>query len=150
MNGEAQALSVAATILVVLLAGVATGFALFILWAMLRERFKKWFGAIVLILIPVTVSAPSSPRGAEAYGGSAAVSLAWQGSDSAEGYRIYYREIGQNYTQYQDCGTNTSWRVIGLKRKTTYWFVATAYLGSYESGRSNEVFYRTASAPSYR
>lgn len=91
-----------------------------------------------------------SPRGAETFAVGASVTLAWDPIPGVDGFRVYYRESGQNYLQYQDAGTNTFWRVTGLKRKTTYRFVATFYVGSFESQRSNEVSYRTAFSPSDR
>lgn len=96
-----------------------------------------------MTLLLLAMLAVQSPRGAETFAVGASVPLTWDPIPGVDGFRVYYRESGQNYLQYQDAGTNTFWRVTGLKRKTTYRFVATFYVGSFESQRSNEVSYRT-------
>lgn len=121
-----------------------------------RSRNKGSLFAAGCVLVAVLVlflganAEAQSPRGAELFGGVAAVSLAWKPSPKATGYRVYYRRKGENYIRSQDSGGNTICKVVGLNRKTTYWFVATAYNAGGESGPSNEVFYRTASSPSYK
>lgn len=94
--------------------------------------------------------AAQSPRGAETFAVSASVPLAWNKVEVADSYRVYYRRSGENYTRFQDAGTNLSLRVVGLERKTTYTFAATYRIGNWESARSNEVSYRTPFSPSDR
>ncbi len=68
------------------------------------------------------------------------VTLAWDPSSGAEGYRLFYREDGQNYdyTLPDWQGTTTTCIIPGLDESTTYHFVVRAFNDYGESGNSNE------------
>lgn len=101
---------------------------------------------LLLMLAPFTVLAPQG-----GIGGMASVTLAWDATEKVDGFRVYYREPWEtNYTKFQDAGTNTWLRVVGLKRRTTYRFACTAYRAGLESDFSEEVSYRTAASPSWK
>lgn len=72
------------------------------------------------------------------------ITLNWDPNDTTpDGYRLYQRESGQEYN-YNDCtdtGKSTAANITGLAEDTTYHFVVRAYLGSEESGDSNEATY---------
>lgn len=98
------------------------------------------------LLLTVMPLAAQSPRGAETFATpTAAVVLAWDASvGGADGYRVYVRKSGENYSSYTDTGTNRSLRIGGLARKTTYRTVVTAYKGTLESKPSAELSFRTS------
>jgi len=68
------------------------------------------------------------------------VTLAWDASSGANGYRLFYREDGQNYdyTSPDWEGTGTTCTISGLDESTTYHFVVRAFNDYGESGNSNE------------
>lgn len=85
------------------------------------------------------------------------VTLAWDPSTSTiDGYRIYYKTGDQGGSPYDGTeaieggspvtvGNVTQFTLRNLTPGQTYYFVVTAYLGSLESGFSNEVcLYGTA------
>lgn len=107
---------------------------------------RKGFVLAMLLLVPFTLPAPQSPRGAETFARSAytlTVTIAWDHSSAADGFRVYLRRAGVNYSSSQDAGTNRVFRFTGLQRKTTYRVVVTAYVNGYESLRSEELAFRT-------
>jgi PKD repeat protein len=68
------------------------------------------------------------------------VTLAWNASSGAEGYRLFYREEGQSYNygspDWEGPGTTCS--IPALDESITYHFVVRAYNAYGESGDSNE------------
>jgi len=76
------------------------------------------------------------------------ITLAWDASSGADGYRLFYREDGQsyNYSSPDWEGTGTSGTIYGLDDLTTYHFVVRAYNSEGESGNSNEETYTPASS----
>ncbi len=89
--------------------------------------------ALVLFLIPAQIMA-------------AQVTLEWDPNDPApQGYRLYQRVEGQTYNNYSQpiwSGQQTTHTVTDLDDSTTYYFVVHAYVGSDESGDSNEASFR--------
>jgi hypothetical protein len=72
------------------------------------------------------------------------VTLAWDANHpTPDGYRLFQRKSGDsyNYHNFTDVGLSTSRTVSGLTDNTTYHFVVRAYVGSEESGDSNEATY---------
>ena len=71
------------------------------------------------------------------------VTLAWDSSPGAEGYRLFYREDGQNYDYSSPDweGTATTATISGLDESITYHFVARAFNQYGESANSNEATY---------
>jgi hypothetical protein len=75
------------------------------------------------------------------------VTLYWDASVSATGYKLHYGQVSGVYTIDLDTGPSTSASVNGsLQPGTTYFFAATAYNGAGESGYSNEVSYLVPSS----
>lgn len=73
---------------------------------------------------------------------AADVTLAWDANDPApEGYRVFYRPVGMKYDYTKPaCQTKeTTCTITGLVPGAFYYFVARAYVGTNESGDSNEV-----------
>jgi PKD repeat protein len=68
------------------------------------------------------------------------VTLAWDASSGADGYRLFYREDGQDYHYSSPDweGPGTTCTIYGLSDSTTYHFVVRAYNAYEESGDSNE------------
>ena len=68
------------------------------------------------------------------------ITLAWNASSGADGYRLFYREEGQNYNYNSPDweGTGTTCIIPGLDETTTYHFVVRAFNDNGESGNSNE------------
>jgi hypothetical protein len=71
------------------------------------------------------------------------IKLAWDASNSADGYRLFYREQGEQYDYMRPAweGSATQCRVYNLEDDTTYYFVVRAYNDFGESGDSNEASY---------
>lgn len=67
------------------------------------------------------------------------------GSAQTESYRVYQRVQGQayDYTGPVWSGQATSCTIEGLSDGVTYFFVARAYAGQFESANSNEVMFRS-------
>jgi hypothetical protein len=68
-----------------------------------------------------------------------AITLAWNGSTGATGYRMYYGLASRTYDVAVDAGPAVQISIGGLTPGTTYYFAATAYNTTAESGFSNEV-----------
>ena len=80
------------------------------------------------------------------------VTLAWDANTESDlaGYRIFYREEGQNYDLANPDweGTNTTCTISGLLDNITYYFVARAFdTSDNESLNSNEVSCINTNAP---
>ncbi len=74
--------------------------------------------------------------------GAAQVTLAWDTNNPApDGYRVYRRAEGgsYNYSSPSWTGAATTATLANLADNTTYYCVVRAYVGSQESGNSNEV-----------
>jgi hypothetical protein len=73
---------------------------------------------------------------------AAQVTLAWDASDGAAGYKIYYGTTSNNYTTVVDVGTALTYTFSNLPDGNTYYFAATAYDASHlESDYSAEISY---------
>jgi len=68
------------------------------------------------------------------------VTVAWDASSGADGYRLFLREDGQNYNYSSPDweGTGTTCVLSGQDESTTYHFVVRAFNDYGESGDSNE------------
>ena len=78
------------------------------------------------------------------------VTLAWDANDPVpDGYTVYQRTEGQvyDYSQTVVSSSETTATVFNLDYDTTYYFVVRAFVGADESGDSNEVSFRSESAP---
>jgi len=74
--------------------------------------------------------------------GAAQVTLAWDSNNPApDGYRVYSRAEGKsyNYSTPAWTGATASATLANLADNTTYYCVVRAYVGTQESGDSNEV-----------
>lgn len=74
--------------------------------------------------------------------GAAQVTLAWDSNDpKPDGYRVYSRAEGRSYNYSSPAwnGATTTATLANLADNTTYYCVVRAYVGSQESGNSNEV-----------
>ena len=81
---------------------------------------------------------------------AASVTLAWDASSGAAGYKIYYGTTSHNYSSVIDVRNATTYTFTNLVDGRTYYFAATAYDSSnYESDYSSEVSYNstTTTAP---
>ncbi len=68
------------------------------------------------------------------------VSLTWDSSVGASGYRVYYGNQSGNYSLNINVGNQTSYTLSDTSLVGTYYFAVTAYApGTAESGFSNEV-----------
>jgi hypothetical protein len=72
---------------------------------------------------------------------AAEITLAWDSSVGAAGYKVHSGQSSGSYTGIQDVGNVTNYTVTGLQNGNTYYFAATAYdaTRSVESGYSNQV-----------
>jgi fibronectin type 3 domain-containing protein len=78
---------------------------------------------------------------------AAQVTLAWDTSDEAAGYKIYYGTASNTYTSVVDVGPNLTYTFTDLPDGNTYYFAATAYDATYlESDFSTEISYATVSS----
>ena len=77
------------------------------------------------------------------------ITLAWVASNGAHGYRLFYKEDGQNYTYNSPDweGVTTTATIYGLNDTKTYHFVVRAFNSQGESGDSNETTYQPISNP---
>ena len=77
---------------------------------------------------------------------AADVTLAWDTSDGAAGYKIYYGTMSNSYTDVVDVGDVLTYTFPDLSDGVTYFFAATAYDDTnLESDFSEEVSYNTTS-----
>ncbi len=75
---------------------------------------------------------------------AAQVTLAWDASSGAVGYKIYYGTASHNYSSVIDVGNVRTYTFTNLVDGRTYYFAATAYDSSnYESDYSSEVSYNS-------
>lgn len=101
-----------------------------------RRYFAKpafWAGFCLLMALPLIASA-------------AQVTLQWEPTgDALDGFRVYQRLSDQVYDYNNPVWTGnvTTCTIANLSENTTYYFVVRAYLGSEESGDSNELEYTT-------
>jgi hypothetical protein len=99
-----------------------------------KTKFKQSFYSclkLIIIAFFVTLNSPS------AY--SAEVSFAWNDTDGATGYNIYYGFESRNYSFMVDIGLWTECTVSGLDNDRIYYFAVTAYNESEESEFSDEL-----------
>ena len=106
----------------------------------LGKKYKKYYSTrpcLLILAICVLFSILIYPSIALADD----VTLAWDASSGADGYRLFSREQGQSYNFSSPDweGTATTGTVTGLTQGTTYYFVVRAYNADGESGDSNEV-----------
>ncbi len=79
---------------------------------------------------------------------AAQVTLAWDESNEAAGYKIYSGTASNNYTWVVDVGNTTSYTTTNLTDGYTYYFAATAYDATQlESDYSDEISYNATSTP---
>jgi hypothetical protein len=79
---------------------------------------------------------------------AAQITLAWDESDAAAGYKIYSGTASNNYTWVVDVGNTLSYTTANLTDGYTYYFAATAYDASgLESDYSDEVSYSANTVP---
>jgi Bacterial Ig domain/Fibronectin type III domain len=76
-----------------------------------------------------------------------AVVLAWDPSAGATGYELHYGPASGAYDTTLDTGATTQASVSGLTPGVTYYFAATAYDATRDSGFSNEVAYLVPGLP---
>ncbi len=97
--------------------------------------------ALSLLLTSPPAMMPLSSDGAS-------VTLAWDANtDQIDGYRIYWGTAPRSYPNHYDVGNVTSFPVPRTFGPGQYFFAATAYLGTAESGYSNEVSMAVLPAP---
>jgi hypothetical protein len=100
--------------------------------------FSRFFALLLLSLTTfISISYIFTP---DAF--PAQVTLAWDpntGSDTA-GYKLYYGNASENYSQVIDVANTTLYTVNNLTNGNTYYFAVTAYdTSGYESAHSNEL-----------
>jgi len=103
----------------------------------------------------LTVNAIPAPAIQSAVAGNACVNITWSSVPGAAGYKIYQSTESGLYGASHETVSNSvySYDAIGLSNGTTYFFVARASIGVYESVNSNEVSatpYRPSSGDSDR
>lgn len=99
--------------------------------------------------IPPTASAPASPAGLTAVGGTGQVTLTWSSVSNATSYNLYYATTsGVTTTSSTKVASVSSPYVqTGLTAGTTYYYIVTAVNGTGESAPSSQASAGTASAP---
>ncbi|MHB8122422.1 MAG: fibronectin type III domain-containing protein [Desulfuromonadaceae bacterium] len=99
--------------------------------------------------LPSTVSAPATPNGLTAVGGTGQVTLSWTSVSNATSYNVYYAATSgvtaTNGTKLTS--VSTPYIQTGLTAGTTYFYVVTAVNSSGESAASAIASTTTASAP---
>src|SRR6185369_13055144 len=78
---------------------------------------------------------------------SRAVTLGWDPTPGANGYKLYYGTSSSNYTSVVDAGASTTNRITGLQIGTKYYFAVSAYNDFGESDPSTEIAYTVTNAP---
>ena len=91
-----------------------------------------------LLFCAVLAVAPSS---------SQAVTLGWDPTPGANGYKLHYGTSSSNYTSVVDAGASTTNRITGLQIGTKYYFAVSAYNDFGESDYSTEIAYTVTNAP---
>src|SRR5262245_20020031 len=71
-----------------------------------------------------------------------ALTLAWDASPGASGYKLYYGLASGSYDTVVDSGEALQVALSGLSPGQTYWFAVTAYNAAEERGVSREISYR--------
>jgi hypothetical protein len=105
----------------------------------MRQQLKRYLrvlfisGYYLLVAFPMVVSA-------------AQLTLSWNANSPApDGYNAYMRLDGQSYDYSAPLNataiTDTTYTVDGLTEGATYYFVVRAFVGSQESGDSNQASY---------
>lgn len=84
-------------------------------------------------------SVPLAPSVMYADANTGSVSLKWQSSLNAEGYKVEYGTEPGVYTNTLDVGNTLSTNITGLTNGSTYYFAVTAYDSAGTSPVSNEV-----------
>ncbi|MBC7962895.1 MAG: fibronectin type III domain-containing protein, partial [Steroidobacteraceae bacterium] len=99
--------------------------------------------------LPPTASAPATPTGLTAVGGTGQVTLSWTSVSNATSYNVYYATTsGVTSTSGTKISSVTSpHNQTGLTAGTTYFYVITAVNGTGESAASAQVSAGTASTP---
>jgi hypothetical protein len=72
---------------------------------------------------------------------ASAVSLSWNPSPMATGYKLYVGATSGNYTQMFDAGNNLSFSLMNLTPGISYFFAVTCYDSIEESDFSSEAVY---------
>src|SRR5262245_20137902 len=87
---------------------------------------------LILLAVLMTCASAQLARG---------LTLAWDTSPGATGYKLYYGTVSSNYTVTVDAGNASSRVISGLPLGVKYYFAVTAYSPSGESGFSSEISY---------
>jgi hypothetical protein len=94
-----------------------------------------------ILLVVVSLSLTQVPAWSVALSTNR-VTLAWNPTPGAAGYRIYTGTASRNYTSMLDVGPSTTATVGNLRAGTTYFFAATDYdTNQLESAYSAEISY---------
>lgn len=99
--------------------------------------------------LPPTASAPATPTGLAAVGGTGQVTLSWTSVSNATSYNLYYSTTsGVTKTSGTKITSATSPSVqTGLTAGTTYYYIVTAVNSTGESAASAQASAGTASTP---
>lgn len=101
-------------------------------------RFLFWVPVQCVVILTAILISASCLWAAE-------VRLAWDATTvTPDGYRLYQRIEGSSYDYSSPVwsGRNTSCSIDNLTPGTLYYFVVKAYVGSEESGNSNEIYFQ--------
>lgn len=106
-------------------------------------------GTLNIGALPPTVSAPASPAGLTATGGTGQMTINWSSVSNATSYNLYYATTAGVTTASGTKVTSVSAPYIqtGLAAGTTYYYVVTAVNSSGESAASAQASATTAAAP---
>jgi hypothetical protein len=91
---------------------------------------------IFVLLIPFNFFSPGHAL-------SAVVTIQWDSSDSATGYKLHYGSENRSYDVIEDVGPNLQHTVTDLYDNQNYYFAVTAYNEYGESTLSDELVYLT-------
>jgi hypothetical protein len=103
---------------------------------------KQLLSACILIVIFTTPADPGKHKGHPSPTPTLQVTLAWNPSANATGYRLWVGFSSGGENPLVDVGPVTIW-TLPLSPRTTYYFEVTAYDKAGESPPSNEINYRT-------
>jgi len=103
-------------------------------FTMLSSLHSLLFRSLVLALFVFSVLIFFGPNAH-----SAQITLAWDSSSGADGYRLFYRQDGQSYNYSSPAweGSDTTCTIV-LESQATYYLVVRAYNAYGESGNSDE------------